>query len=929
MDEYLRTPLWNPRLTARERLCYLLSQLTMKEKLQCMGTGCPAFPRLGVPAFGVGGEGAHGAQARHDQEWNKQAPECTTIFPNPIGMSASWDPELVRKAGRVTGTETRGLFAAGRHRSLSLWAPTVDMERDPRWGRTEEGYGEDPLLAGEMAGAYLEGMQGEDPEHLLTAATVKHFYANNVEEGRCWKSSVIDDRNREEYYLEPFRRVIQEHGADGLMTAYNEVNGIPCILNSEVRTIAKERWGLRHVVSDGGDVSQTVEQHHYFTDHAETIAAGLKAGIDCFTDDENLVCRAATDAYEKGMITEKQIDEALYNHFGVMLRLGLFDPPGTNPYEHIGIKDVGTQKHHQIARDMAAEAVVLLQNDGILPLASEKTVAVIGPLANAWYKDWYSGIPPYYVTPAQGMQEALGQRVRVVAEGIDMVRIRLDDKLISSSEKKYLGVNIADGTLHAVSLEQAEIFQIEYWGDGRTTLRAFSNGSMLRTEDADDKGETGVIRAASEEAFGWFVKEVYQLHQEGKWYDGIRSGSVQDNEIESVEGSSSEDSGKLEIFAWNGAKIQFDSQGRLCVQMDQREGENDLDCQDRSADGLDRMDGEEGSIDGLNRMDCQNSSIDGLDRLDSKEGNECQGVLGAEVDRRDGGIGLDHQGTLEIYLEIVRDGIAEAAKAVGQADIAVLYLGANPMITCKEEVDRTTLALPPYQQAMMEAVYQANSNTVLVLVSSVPFAIGWAKEHLPAILNTAAGAMELGHGITDVLTGMVSPAARLPMTWYRSEKDLPPMDDYDIIQGERTYQYYTGPVLYPFGHGLTYGNCQYEDLKLQITEKPGKSENGYGEILVRVTICNCSQVTTDEVVQIYGRKVGSAVKRPRKTLLAFQREKQIAGGEKRTIRCRIPLYDLCYYSVEQGCRVLESGEYEIMAGASSEDIRQKLFFHIP
>ncbi|MDE6853372.1 MAG: glycoside hydrolase family 3 C-terminal domain-containing protein, partial [Lachnospiraceae bacterium] len=800
MDDYLQTPLWNPRLTARERLCYLLSQLTVEEKLQCMGTGCPAFPRLGIPAFGVGGEGAHGVQARHDQDWNQQAPECTTIFPNPIGMSATWDPELVRKAGHVTGTEARGLFAAGRHRNLSLWAPTVDMERDPRWGRTEEGYGEDPLLAGEMAGAYVEGMQGEDTEHLLTAATVKHFYANNVEEGRCWKSSVIDDRNREEYYLEPFRRVIQEHRADGLMTAYNEVNGIPCILNEEVRTIAKERWGLRHAVTDGSDVSQTVELHHYFTDHAETIAAGLKAGIDCFTDEEDFVCQAAADAYEKGMITEKQMDEALYNHFGVMLRLGLFDPPGTNPYEQIGMQDVGTQEHHQIARDMAAESVVLLQNDGILPLASEKTVAVIGPLADVWYKDWYSGIPPYYVTPAQGIQEALGERVRVVEEGIEMVRIRLDDTFVPSPGKRYLGVDIADGTLHAVSLEQAEIFQIEYWGDGRTTLRAFSNGSMLRTEDADDKGETGLIRAVSEEAFGWFVKEVYQLYQQGKCYDGIRLDSINNDEIRDAEANPLKDSGKLQICAWNGAKIQFDSQGRLCVQMDQTDGGGAQDCRDRSAD----------------RMD----TVDGTDRTD------CQCVSGGVGDLIEGGIGPDQE-TLGIYLEIVRDGIGEAVQAAGQADTAVLYLGANSMITCKEEVDRTNLSLPPYQQAMMEAVYQANPNTVLVLVSSVPFAVEWAKEHLPAVINTAAGAMELGHGITDVLTGAVSPAARLPMTWYRSEKDLPPMDDYDIIQGERTYQYYPGPVTYPFGHGLTYGNCQYEDLAVEIIQQPEPVENDY------------------------------------------------------------------------------------------------------
>lgn len=879
MKAYLQTPLWDVHLTQDERLHYLLSQLTLEEKLQCMGTRCPQIPRLGIPAFGVGGEGAHGVQARHDQEWDRQETEYTTIFPNPIGMSASWDRDLVRKAGRVTGTEARGLYAAGRHKSLSLWAPTVDMERDPRWGRTEEGYGEDPLLAGEMAGAYVEGMQGEDPGHLLTAATVKHFYANNVEEGRCWKSSVIDDRNREEYYLEPFRRVIQDHGAEGLMTAYNEVNGLPCMLNPEVRTITKEQWGLGHVVCDGQDVSQTVEMHHYFTEHAETIAAGLKAGIDCFTDDEDLVRQAATDAYERGMITEGQIDEALYHHFGVMLRLGLFDPPGTNPYEHIGIQDVGIREHHQIARDLASESVVLLQNNGILPLAPHRSVAVVGPLSDVWYKDWYSGIPPYHVTPVQGMQEALEGQIRVVENGMELVRIRLDDGTVSSQEKKYLGADAVDGTIHAVVREQAELFRIEYWGEGRATLRACSNGKMLKTEDAADKGETGLIRAVSEEAFGWFVKEVYQLYRDGICYDGIQDEVLHHDKPKIKAEDAIRDVGVLQIRAWNGAAIQFDQQGNLCVHTDTPDDENDIDGQS-AADGS------------MNSSPEKNSSS-----------------------------------TLGIYLEIVRDGIAEAAQAAAQADNAVLYLGANPMITCKEEVDRTTLSLPPYQQVMMEEVYRANHNTILVLVSSVPFAIDWAKEHLPAILNTASGGMELGHGIADVLTGTISPAGRLPMTWYQSEADLPPIDDYDIIQGERTYQYYQGAVIYPFGHGLTYGNCQYEDLEVERIEKSsGQEEDSYGELFVRMTIRNDSEVSTDEVVQIYGRKVGSAVKRPRRTLLAFQREKQIAGGEQRVIRFKIPLSDLCYYSAEKGCRVLESGQYEIMVGASSEDIRSKAGF---
>lgn len=854
MKKYLETPLWDCKRTEEERIRYLLDEMTIEEKLQCMGTGCPAIPRLGLPEFHLGGEGAHGVQARNDQGKNRREAELTTIFPNPIGMCATWDTELIRQAGHVTGTEARGLFQAGRFGCLSLWAPTVDMERDPRWGRTEEGYGEDPVLAGEMAGAYIEGMQGDDPERLLAAATVKHFYANNMEEGRCWISSAIDARNREEYYLEPFRRTIQEHRAEGLMTAYNEINGIPCMLNQEVRSIAKEQWGLHHVVCDGGDVSQTVDFHHYFSEHADTIAAGLKAGIDCFTDDEDLVRQAATAAWERGMIDEAQIDEALYHHFAVMLHLGLFDPPGQNPYEGIGMEVVGCREHQKIARQMAVEAVVLLKNEGnLLPIADGKSLAVIGPLADVWYKDWYSGIPPYYVTPLQGLQDAFGKQVSGLESGIERVRIRVSESDADERSDSYLAVNPADNTIHKVAQQDAETFEIEYWGDGKITLRACSNGRLLTTEDDAELEQAGAITATSEEAFGWFVREIYYLSMDGRPYDGT------DEQCDGV----------LELRSWNKRRIFFDRQGKLCVSME-------------IAEEVPKA-----------------------------------GIAGYQAEETVDTVGKSNENTIQFCFERIKNGIEQAAQAAAKADIAVLYLGANPMITCKEEIDRIHLELPAYQQKLMEAVYAANSDTVLVLVSSVPFAIRWAQEHIPAIVNTAAGGMELGHGIADVLTGSISPAARLPLSWYRSAEDLPPMEDYDIIQGGRTYQYFEGNVLYPFGHGLSYAEFVYEDLMVEVSEQTKESQRC---LRLSLNVCNRSDRTSDEVVQVYGRKIDSIVKRPFKTLLAFRRERQIGSGENRNVTIIVPLDALQYYSEEQGCKLWEPGEYEIMVGASSEAI---------
>ena len=310
------TPLWDNSLSIEERLDYLTGAMTLEEKIHCLTTGCPDIPRLGIRATYMGGEAAHGIEARHDQAFNKGEPEPTTAFTQPIGMSASFDRELIRECGRAVGEEARALYTRNGGGGLCRWAPTIDMERNPRWGRTEESYGEDPYLTGEMAGAYIRGMRGEDPFYIRCGATLKHFYANNVEKDRIKISSSVDRRNKNEYYLKPFKKAIMEGGAEAVMTSYNEINGIPAIVNDEVRHVLKGTYGLPgHVVCDGGDFSQTVNDHHFYQTHGETLANGLKAGVDCFTDDGEIVYAAAREALDNGWITEKDIDESVRNSF--------------------------------------------------------------------------------------------------------------------------------------------------------------------------------------------------------------------------------------------------------------------------------------------------------------------------------------------------------------------------------------------------------------------------------------------------------------------------------------------------------------------------------------------------------------------------------------------------------------------------------------
>lgn len=882
-------PLWDTGKTMEERLDYLVEELTLEEKFSCLGTGNPAIERLGIPSFFVGCEGAHGLQMRHDQSFDQGEPQPTTIFPNPIGMSGTWDPELIQKAGEVVGTEARAVFEKdGRRGGLCLWAPTIDMERDPRWGRTEEAYGEDPYLTGKMASAYIRGMRGEG-DNIRCAATLKHFYANNVEDGRVWKSSSIDPRNKHEYYLEPFRRAVTEGGAEAMMTSYNEINGVPAILNHEVQKIAKEQWGVHHVVCDGGDMKQTVDCHHYFGSHTETIAEGLKAGIDCFTDDIDAVIEGAREAYELGMIDMTDIDRALRCHFSTLLRLGLFDPQETNSNYGLNLPEF-----QKLARQVTGESIVLLKNDEIdgqklLPLdckqvTSHHKLAVIGPSAEEWFLDWYSGIPPYAVTPLQGIRDAVNDPENVIFEsGVPKLKIACGDK--------YLGL-LEDGeTLGLVEEEEAEIFESVLWDKEQLTLKAESNGRYLTALDGCDEDEIyrgGIFKASAVRAFGWFVKEVFHAQinitdlkeSEEKGMSlavGSRFAEILENEEEFL------------LKAWNGAGLYVDEQNRIRVMDEQGFAE----------------DGEVRRI--VSCTDIQGHQVFAGDLKMDRRGGIYETVTGRK-----------YRTLPALCPVLVKNGVKEAQKAAAQAETVVYVGGAHPLITCKEEVDRKDIDFPVYQRQLLQAVYRENHRVIAALVTSVPYAIGWEKQHLPAILTMAGGGMELGNGLADILFGKEAPAGRLNMTWYCDTEQLPDMDDYDIIQKERTYQYFKGDVLYPFGYGLTYAPTE-------ITALTAKASEDEKYIDVACTVRNLGQTgnalpAQDEVVQIYYTKKEPVVKRPIRTLAAFERVKRMEAGEERRVSFRIPVEDLMYYDTIRRKKLLEPGIYEIQAGHSSNDI---------
>jgi len=482
----------DPALPLRKRIDDLLGRLTPEERLAMLHQYAPAVPRLGVAAFRTGSEALHGVS------WLGEA----TVFPQAVGLGASWDEELLHRVAEAVSVELRAFH---RHRppaiapdrgpnSLQAWAPVLNLLRDPRWGRNEEGYSEDPVHTARLGEAYCRGLAGDHPTYLRTAPVLKHFLAYNNEDDRCTTSSGLRPRVLQEYDLAAFRPVVASGAATGAMAAYNLVNGRPChvspLIEAELRRWAEPTGHELFVVSDAEAPSNLVDPEHYFDDHAEGHGAALRAGIDSFTDhgeDSATVVGRLREALERGLIDQDEIDRAVRRQLEVRFRLGEFDPE-LDPYAGIGPKVVNCPEHRELARRAAAESVVLLKNDGLLPLEAARTprIAVIGPLSDTLCEDWYSGTLPYQVTVADGLTAALGTRggevVRV--EGCDRVTLR------SRTTGELLG---------------GAAFDVTDWGRSMLTLRDAETGRYLcLKDDATLVADTQVIKS-------WFVQETFHL----------------------------------------------------------------------------------------------------------------------------------------------------------------------------------------------------------------------------------------------------------------------------------------------------------------------------------------------------------------------------------------------------------------------------------
>ena len=408
------SPFRDSSLPSEQRIHNLLSLMTLEEKINCLGT-VTEVPRLGVKSFGSS-EGIHGVVQRGGGKAERPAIP-TTQFPQPPGMGETWDPELVRQAGAVEGAEGRYITESPKynHPALMLWGPQADLARDPRWGRSEEVYGEDPFFNGTMVVSFIRGLQGDDSDHWQAAALLKHFLANSNENHRTRSNSVFDDRLFWEYYSVPFRMGFVEGGARGVMASYNAWNGTPMAINAILKSIVEDKWGVDVLSSDGGAVKLLWTDHKKFANQKEAVIACLHAGINQFLDTYK---EETTQAVKEGSVTEAEIDGLLQRKFVISLKLGLLDPPPPQPSQLTSdaVEPWSSEKHQAISEKMALESVVLLKNENnTLPLkkSSLKSIAVIGPLADSVHWDWYGGYPPHKVTPLAGIQAAVGPDVKV------------------------------------------------------------------------------------------------------------------------------------------------------------------------------------------------------------------------------------------------------------------------------------------------------------------------------------------------------------------------------------------------------------------------------------------------------------------------------------------------------------------------------------
>lgn len=808
-----------------ERIMDLLSRLSVEEKISLLRATSPGISRLDIPKYYHGNEALHGVVR----------PGRFTVFPQAIGLAATWNPVLQEQVATVISDEARARWNEldqGREQKnqfsdlLTFWSPTVNMARDPRWGRTPETYGEDPYLSGIMGTAFVKGLQGNDSRYLKIVSTPKHFAANNEEHNRFVCNPQISEKQLREYYFPAFEACVKEGKSASIMSAYNALNDVPCTLNAWLLTkVLRNDWGFKgYVVSDCGGPSLLVNAHKYVKTKEAAATLSLKAGLDLECGDD-VYDEPLLSAYRQYMVTDADIDSAAYRVLRARMQLGLFDSGEKNPYTKISPDVIGSAEHQEVALNAARECIVLLKNQKkMLPLNVKKvkSIAVVGINAgNCEFGD-YSGSPVIApVSVLQGIKDRVGDGVKVVyapwksaVDGMELIQ----------------GTNFPEG------------LKAEY----------FDNTKLQGTPKVR-KEEWINFEPANQAPDPFLPKSPLSVRWTGKLRPTVTGQYT--FSFTSDDGCRLSVDGKMLIDAWRGHAVRTDT---ATIYL---EAGKDYQLKAEYYDNRDYA---------VAKLQWRVPQVGKVTRLD-------------------------------LY--------GEAGKAVRECETVVAVLGINKSIE-REGQDRYDIQLPADQREFLQEVYKVNPNIIVVLVAGSSLAINWMDEHIPAIVNAWYPGESGGKAVAEVLFGDYNPGGRLPLTYYKSLDELPPFDDYDITKG-RTYKYFKGDVLYPFGYGLSYTSFKYSNLQV---------EDGEDEINVSFQLKNTGKCAGDEVAQVYVKLSERNEVMPVKELKGFERV-SLKGGESKKVTIKLRKDLLRYWDEEQSQFVHPSGDYMIMLGASSADIR--------
>ncbi len=822
----------DPSQPVDARVDDLIHRMTLEQKASQLVNQSRAIPELQVPAYDWWSEALHGVANAG----------TATVFPEPIGLAATFDDPLIHQMAVVIGTEARAkhnqAVRAGRRdimEGLDFWSPNINIFRDPRWGRGQETYGEDPFLTGRMGVAFVTGLQGDDPKYFRVISTPKHYAVHSGPEPTRHTIDIhVSKHDMEDTYLPAFRATVVEGKADSVMCAYNRVNGQPACANTFLlEDTLRGAWKFNgYVVSDCGAIIDIFQGHHYVKSQAEAAAAAIKSGMDneCIDfiavvkDDHDY--KPYVDAVKQGLLSEADIDRSLKRLFTARMRLGMFDPPSMVPYANTPDSEIDSPPHRQLALKTARESMVLLKNDGILPLGSSvKKILVAGPLADSVdvLHGNYNGTASHAVTALEGIRKQFAGAEVSYVPGMNFLR---KQTVIPTAE---------------LSTE-----------DGKPGLKGeYFAGSELT-------GAPKEVRTDPYVDVQLFMADSHALPLPAgmKQFAARWTGFLAPAE-----------SGTYEIGLTGMADWMW-LDGKLIVE------------------------------DPGFHMPTPKTVT-----MQLNKGQK----YAVRIESRPAAV------TKLVWLPVNPNPNFEAAEAARKADVVIAVVGITSQLEGEEMKvdlpgfrggDRTSLNLPEEEAALLGTLKGSGKPLVVVLMNGSALAVNWANDHANAILDAWYSGEEGGTAIAQTLAGENNPAGRLPVTFYKGVEQLPEFEDYSM--DNRTYRYFKGEPLYPFGYGLSYSSFEYSELKVS-----SPTLQAGNPVDVEADVKNTGRREGDEVVELYitfPRTPGA----PLKALRGFARV-HLAAGEQKHVKLTLGPRDLSYVN-ESGDRLVAAGDYLITVG---------------